>query len=94
MLDVLLVALSAYRLTRLVTADKITEPIRAWVEARGPRIGYLVTCDWCLSVWVAPVPAAAVVFWPDSNWVLVGLTALSASALTGLLSIIESRLDS
>lgn len=92
-LDVVLVALATYRLTRLVTADRITEPVRVWAEQRGPRVGYLATCDWCLSVWLAPLPTVAAVLWGGSTVVLVGLVALSASALTGLLSMIEGRLD-
>jgi hypothetical protein len=92
-LDVVLVVLATYRLTRLVTADKITEPLRVWLEARNPRVGYLATCDWCLSVWVAPWPALAVVVWSGSDVVRIGLLALTASAVTGLLSIVEARLD-
>ncbi len=48
-------ALATYRLTRLVTTDVITEPLRNKVwEARPPensRIGYALTCDHCMSVY-------------------------------------------
>lgn len=92
-LTVVLVALATYRVTRLVTADRITEPVRAWAERRGARVGYLATCDWCLSVWVAPAPAAVAVALPGNRVVLGVLVALAASAVTGLLSIVEARLD-
>jgi len=89
-----IVALATYRLTRLVTADKITEALRSRAFRRQSNwLGYLVTCDWCLSVWVAPLPTVAAVLWPDNRVVLVGLVALAASALTGLASLIERRLD-
>jgi hypothetical protein len=89
----LLAGLATYRLTRLVTADRIFQAPRAWVVQRYRRLGYLVTCDWCLSIWVAPAPAVAVILWPDNRAVLVGLVALSASAFTGLASLGEARLD-
>lgn len=92
-LTVALIAAATYRLTRLVTADRITEPVRAWVEQRGPRVGYLVTCDWCLSVWIAPVPTVLAVTFPGNRVVLAVLVALTASAVTGLVSVVEQRID-
>lgn len=86
-------ALATYRLTRLVTADKITQPLRGWIVDRSEWFGYLTTCDWCLSVWVAPVPSVAVLVWGDVLAVQIGLVALALSALTGLLSLVERRLD-
>jgi hypothetical protein len=84
-------ALATYRLTRLVTADKITEPLRAFAERRRWS-GYLAQCDWCLSIWVAPGPAVAVVLWPDNRAVLAGLLALAFSAVTGLVATLEQKL--
>lgn len=91
---VTLVALSTYRLTRLVTADRITQRLREAVIARGEMIGYLATCDWCLSIWVAPIPSVLAVAYPENRLLLAGLLALSASALTGLIAGIEGKLDS
>jgi len=62
--------------------------------ARGEMIGYLATCDWCLSIWVAPIPSALAVLFPENRLLLVALVALSASALTGLIAGIEGKLDS
>lgn len=90
---IVLAMISTYRLTRLVTADRITQAFRAWMVSRNRALGYLVTCDWCLSIWVAPIPATAVVLWPDSQAVWAALIALSASALTGVFSLVEARLD-
>ena len=85
--------LACYRLTRLITADQITLPFRTWILDRSTWVGYLVTCDWCLSIWIAPWVASAVLFHLDQPAVQIGLVALSASAVTGLLSMLESRLD-
>lgn len=91
-ITIILVALSTYRLTRLVTADRITQKLREWLIARGEMLGYLATCDWCLSIWVAPIPSSLVIMFPGNRLILVGLLALSASALTGLLAGIEGKL--
>jgi hypothetical protein len=91
---VALVALSTYRLTRLVTADRITQRLREAILARGEMVGYLATCDWCLSIWLAPIPTSLAVLYPDNRLVLIGLLALSASALTGLIAGLEGKLDS
>jgi hypothetical protein len=85
--------LATYRLTRLVTADEITKGLRGWVVDRSQWLGYLVTCDWCLSVWIAPLPALSVVVWGDVTPVQVVLVALALSGATGLLSLLERRLD-
>lgn len=91
-LDLLVASLGTYRLTRLITADKITEPIRERIIARSDFFGYLVTCDWCLSIWCAPVFAAWVL---DAIDVIdLAVTALALSAVTGLIATVEKRLDS
>ena len=88
-----LAVLATYRLTRLVTADRITQALRARIVSRNRTLGYLVTCDWCLSIWVAPLPAAGAVLYPENRLVWIVLLGLSASAVTGLLSLGEARLD-
>lgn len=92
-LELVVIGLATYRLTRLVTADRIMDWVRAWVEVRSAWAGYLVTCDWCLSVWVAPPVAWAMIVHGGNRVVFVGLVALAASALTGLLSLGERKLD-
>lgn len=52
------------RLTRLVTDDVITQPIREWVVIRWgghSKIATLITCPWCLGLWTA----AAVITWEE-----------------------------
>lgn len=88
-LSVILAAFATYRLTRIVTADFITERFREWVDARSKWFGYLISCDWCLSVWIAPAPTVAILLWPDNRFVIGALVALTASAATGLVSTWE-----
>lgn len=89
----LLAFLACYRLTRLFTADVITQPIREQVADRSPFFGYLITCDWCLSIWLAPLIAAPVILWPGNDLILFVLFWLSLSAIAGLLSAIEAKLE-
>ena len=89
----LLITLAAYRLTRIITVDKVTERPRAWAEDRAadghPKLAYFVTCPWCVSMYVA----AAVVAITDliASVPLPGLQALAASTVCGL---IGAELDS
>lgn len=84
-LGVVVDALATYRLTRLVVEDEIAAPLRDRVWARDDpgmaRIGYLVTCPWCVSFWVAVAVVAARRAAPGP-W---GLAArvLAFSAVTG-----------
>jgi hypothetical protein len=44
--------LASFRLTRLITRDMITEPLRSRVP-QTLQLDVLVHCDWCAGVWVA-----------------------------------------
>lgn len=90
---IILTALATYRLTRLITADRILQAPRAWIVQRSRWLGYLVTCDWCLSIWIAPAPTALAILYPEERITWAILIGLSASAIVGILSMIEARLD-
>jgi len=80
-------ALAVYRITRLVVADKVTEPIRERVwEERGAEkgLGYFVTCPWCVSFWVGAGAVAARQVAP-SAWEPFA-RVMAASAVTGIVS--------
>lgn len=71
--------LAVWRLTRLVVADTITQPLRDAVSTRWPgsRLDLLLSCRHCVGVWVALA------------WVLVGpprrlATALAAAAVVSM----------
>jgi hypothetical protein len=83
---------ATYRLSRLVTADYVTKPLRTAVNRRygDNRLSYFVTCDWCVSFWVSWPVAFAAIWWPTNRLVWIVLLALTASAITGLAA---SRLE-
>ena len=88
-------ALAAARITRLITADKISEPIREWiVRKRGPesQISYLIYCRWCTGLYASIVASICVWFgaglrhlMPVSGWFAIPALALAFSYLIGLL---------
>jgi hypothetical protein len=95
-LPVLVGALAVARLTRLLVTDEITrrprEAVQEWARGTAtrrarPQIEYLVSCPWCVSVYVAsgwaglviltPGPAriiGAVLAWSEVSGVLAELT--------------------
>lgn len=103
---VLLTLVAVARAARLVTADKITEPIRDWIcrvvrndrgaiiECARPKLLYFITCPWCTSIWIGAVAAGLVVQWPDTKivWALMILGA--SSEVAGLLAGLEGAIDS
>lgn len=89
-LALILAVLATYRATRLVTTDRILDAPREWIVARYERLGYLVGCDWCSSVWLAPWFVMPAVLWPENRAVLVVLGVLAASGVTGFLAAKES----
>lgn len=90
---VVLILLAVWRLARLVTADFITEPIRAAAARRGEKLGYLFECPWCLSIWLAPIVVAPAVAWPGNRVIFAAVLILAASGAAGLMATIEDRLD-
>lgn len=80
------------RLSRLVTADKITESMRDRLTARWGEDSlraYLISCDYCVSIYVAPVVATVAVLWGDNRVVIIGLLALTASFVAGIIGAHE-----
>jgi hypothetical protein len=88
------------RVTRLISADKISEPVRAAAVRRwGPSsgAGYLLHCRWCVSMYVAPVFAAAVLWlapelrgdWWAQTLTVGALLSLTYSHGTALLAGLE-----
>jgi len=55
-------ALAAYRLTRLITVDRIMLPMRRQVDRRfgdDSSLGYFVRCPWCVGWYVSGVTVIA-----------------------------------
>lgn len=87
----LIYALAVARVTGLIVADTITEPIRdrivGWLDdtpgSAGEWFASLITCPWCAGMWVSLVAAPLVWFWGDSPVMLVPALALAFSQVTG-----------
>lgn len=90
-----LAALATIRVTRLITGDYITSWFRDGIGRTfgkaedGGRLHYLVTCDWCTSMYVGPGLVTLAVLWPTNTAVWIILGGLAASAVAGLASKLD-----
>lgn len=77
-------ALAVARLTRLVTEDTLTGPLRRAAEAHSAQLAAFLGCPWCVGVWVAAGWAALAATAPGGAAVLGAVLAWSEVA--GLLA--------
>lgn len=88
-LTLIAAALATARITRLITTDVITEPLRIAVirklNAEG-KLAYLLVCDWCASVYVGAAMAGSWWVWGDTKLWVASTLALSASYAAGFLN--------
>lgn len=97
LLLIVLICLATYSATRLLTTDKL--PLirvpREWIagKLRNHWFGYLITCDWCSSVYVAAGIVWAVDFYTSQSVPFPPLLVLLARAVTGWLSNAEGWLE-
>jgi hypothetical protein len=91
-MEYVILGLATYRITRLFTRDTILNNFRNWWWKRFPPekhpLGYLLTCEWCLSFWVASLLFGC--------YMISTVTALVAvpfalSAIAGLLTAYEDK---
>jgi hypothetical protein len=57
-----------------------------WPNVFGRSLAYLVTCDWCTSIWVGAGLIAVTRWWLGWDWLLAALVWLTASTVTGLIA--------
>lgn len=92
-LDLIILGLAVFRLTRLVVRDEITAEIRLKIWGRYPpdksMAGYLFTCDWCMSIWLASLVYLSSIIAPAPTRAIA--TVLALSAVTGLLAAYEDK---
>lgn len=92
-LDFIVSGLAVYRATRLLTRDEITSPIRDKVWEKNPpeksKIGYLFTCEWCMSVWVSSILQICRIISPRTTSKVEKILAFSAIA--GMLTAHEDK---
>jgi hypothetical protein len=86
LLGLIVDSLATFRLTKLVNDDEITADLRDKLLERfhpdETKIGYLITCPWCVSIWAGGAVALARELAPR-QW-NVAASALAFSAITGL----------
>lgn len=79
------------RVTRLIVDDKISLPLRRWVLAKSGEDGwffYLVSCPWCMGVWVAAVMTSLTYLFNHPMW-LATLTFLAVAQLASTILTFE-----
>jgi len=84
-------ALAAYRATRFLVEDVLFDPVRNWVWKKFPpstKFGYLFTCYWCMSFWVALKLVILYILLPEFTFVVSLVLAISA-----LVGLIQSRVE-
>lgn len=76
---------AVYRLTKLITEDRITEEMREFIWDRtqqGSKLNYLISCPWCVSIWAGVAIFTLRKISPDTaDWLSA---VLASSAATGL----------
>lgn len=91
-LEFVIYGLATFRLTRLLTRDQILSPLRErfWQKfsPETTRLGYLSTCEWCLSIWAASLLLISSIITAATDTVA---TVLALSAVAGLLAAHEDR---
>lgn len=93
---ILLLALGAsLRLTRLITGDLITRPVRDWISDRYGDHSWqrdFVGCPWCIGFWIT-CAVTATAFCPVLTSHPAYLFAATALSLSWLLAILANNLD-
>lgn len=92
-LEFVVLGLATYRLTRLIIRDEILSTPRNFFWKKFPPekslLGYLLTCPWCISIWVASIIQISSIINPEVTYAVGIVFALSAIA--GLLTAHEER---
>lgn len=103
---VLVLGLVVYRGTRIMTLDTISNPWREWLHGQVQQVGAdkrsfarwgytLLTCPFCLSVWLAFIVTLVyvVLVWP--RWIgwEYPFVALAVAALAALAVSVDMRLN-
>jgi hypothetical protein len=91
-LQLLIYAMAAARVTGLIVADTITEPVRDWLfgwlddrpKTLGAFVAGVIECPWCAGMWVALVASPLVWFWHASPVMLIPALALALSQFIGM----------
>lgn len=75
----------AARLTRLITLDTITEPVRKRLPG---LLGALAECPWCSGFWVAVAVGLSWWAWADQTWWQIGAFIGTVAWVSGALAAV------
>jgi len=88
----IVLGLATYRITRFVTRDEIFSTLRNKYFNRFPpettKLGYLATCEWCTSVWVASLLVLSSMI---NVVAVIAVLPFALSAVAGLLTAYEDK---
>lgn len=91
-MDYVILGLATYRITRLFTRDTILDSFRNWWWGKFPPekhpLGYLLTCEWCLSFWVASLVFVCYII---NTVTVLAAVPFALSAIAGLLTAYEDK---
>ncbi|AJE32527.1 hypothetical protein B842_03370 [Corynebacterium humireducens NBRC 106098 = DSM 45392] len=97
----LITTLTVARLTRLITIDKLAEPLRRWIIRYNGDDGwwtYLFHCSYCLSIWIAAALTPTAWILADAThhlavptWYGLPATALAVAYLAAILITKENN---
>lgn len=84
----LVIALAAARITRLITTDTLTDPLRLWIARtyESDWVDELFTCPWCMGFWVSLVTVLITLAYPDNPVVTIGVLAFAVSEVVGIIA--------
>lgn len=92
LVELIVYGLAVYRASRFIIEDHLPEPIRNAIWRKFPPshgIGYLITCYWCTSFWVASIIIICSILIPSVVFIICAILALSAIA--GIVSQLVDR---
>lgn len=86
MVELIVLILASFRITRMITRDTIFDPLRDKIpDEDDNRLGYLIRCDWCAGVWVS-----AAVVGVAAQFISIPLPVLVWLACAGALGLLAS----
>lgn len=92
--EFIIFALATYRATRFLLLDSLFSTPREMIWKKSSpnkiySIGYLFTCEWCMSIWVGSLFAIWSIISPATFSIFA--LVLAASAIAGLFAAYEDR---
>lgn len=81
-------ALAVHRATRLITTDQVTAPLRERIHAHHPpsssKLGYVLTCDYCASIYAALL--VSLTHTPNIRFLRIFVYSLAIADVTAILA--------